>query len=78
MSFPKHETASVHHVIIVGGGFGGLYAAQTLAKAPVIVIIQWAWNYFTSGKGARMITAPGEQPNVQLEENSSSPVLSEV
>lgn len=44
----------------------------------LIVMIQWAWNYFTSGKGARMITAPGEQPNIQLEENSSSPVPSEV
>ncbi len=40
----------------------------------LIVMIQWAWNYFTSGKGARMITAPGEQPHIQLEENGSSPV----
>ncbi|MDJ0691989.1 MAG: NAD(P)/FAD-dependent oxidoreductase [Xenococcaceae cyanobacterium MO_188.B32] len=44
----------------------------------LIVMIQWAWSYFTSGKGARMITAPGEQPSIQLEENSSSPVPFEV
>ena len=44
----------------------------------LIVMIQWAWSYFTSGKGARMITAPGEQPRIQLEENSPSPVSFEV
>ena len=30
---------AMHHVVIVGGGFGGLYAAQTLAKAPVKVTL---------------------------------------
>ncbi|VEP17335.1 hypothetical protein H1P_5910001 [Hyella patelloides LEGE 07179] len=40
----------------------------------LVVMIQWAWSYFTSGKGARMITAPGEQPSIQLEENKPSPV----
>ncbi|MEM7761478.1 MAG: NAD(P)/FAD-dependent oxidoreductase [Cyanobacteria bacterium P01_A01_bin.40] len=44
----------------------------------LIVIIQWVWNYFTSGKGARMITAPGEQPSIQLEENHLTPVPFEV
>ena len=44
----------------------------------LIVMIQWAWNYFTSGKGARMITAPGEQPNVQLEDTPPAPVPYEV
>jgi NADH:ubiquinone reductase (H+-translocating) len=28
-----------HHVVIVGGGFGGLYAAQSLQKAPVRVTL---------------------------------------
>jgi NADH dehydrogenase len=28
-----------HHVVIVGGGFGGLYAAKKLAKAPVRVTL---------------------------------------
>ncbi len=44
----------------------------------LIVMIQWAWNYFTSNKGARMITAPGEQPSIELEENSFLPVPSEI
>lgn len=38
----------------------------------VIVTIQWAWNYFTSNRGARLITAPGEQPTVKLEEESET------
>src|SRR4028119_1037304 len=33
------ENQSPHHVVIVGGGFGGLYAAQALAKAPVKVTL---------------------------------------
>jgi NADH:ubiquinone reductase (H+-translocating) len=31
------EQKRLHHVVIVGGGFGGLYAARTLCKAPVRV-----------------------------------------
>lgn len=30
---------SMHHVVIVGGGFGGLYAAQSLRHAPVRVTL---------------------------------------
>lgn len=30
---------SLHHVVIVGGGFAGLYAAQALGKAPVKVTL---------------------------------------
>ena len=30
---------SLHHVVIIGGGFGGLYAARTLSKAPVRVTL---------------------------------------
>ena len=44
----------------------------------LIVLIQWIWNYFTSAKGARMITTPGELPTVQLDENNLSPVSSEI
>ena len=29
----------LHHVVIIGGGFGGLYAAQELRKAPVKVTL---------------------------------------
>ncbi len=39
MSFPENQKQSIHHVVIIGGGFGGLYAAQTLAKAPVKVTL---------------------------------------
>ncbi|MGH9676564.1 MAG: FAD-dependent oxidoreductase, partial [Candidatus Acidiferrum sp.] len=30
---------SAHRVVIVGGGFGGLYAAKALRKAPVDVTL---------------------------------------
>jgi NADH dehydrogenase len=33
------ETARPHRVVIVGGGFGGLYAAQALKRAPVDVTV---------------------------------------
>ncbi|WP_072621911.1 NAD(P)/FAD-dependent oxidoreductase [Spirulina major] len=33
------ETATPHHVVIVGGGFGGLYAAKALGNAPVKVTL---------------------------------------
>jgi NADH dehydrogenase len=33
------EQKSPHHVVIIGGGFGGLYAARTLNKAPVRVTL---------------------------------------
>ncbi|XTZ20781.1 MAG: FAD-dependent oxidoreductase, partial [cyanobacterium endosymbiont of Rhopalodia fuxianensis] len=29
----------LHHVVIIGGGFGGLYAAQKLAKVSVKVTL---------------------------------------
>ncbi len=37
--------AQVSHVVIVGGGFGGLYAARGLAKAPVRVTLVDKRNY---------------------------------
>lgn len=33
------ENQSPHHVVIIGGGFGGLYAAKALSKAPVKVTL---------------------------------------
>lgn len=33
------NTQSPHHVVIVGGGFGGLYAAKTLGRSPVKVTL---------------------------------------
>ena len=35
----ESKNPSPHHVVIVGGGFGGLYAAQALGKAPVEVTL---------------------------------------
>ena len=35
----ESKTQSPHQVVIVGGGFGGLYAAQALGKAPVQVTL---------------------------------------
>ncbi len=33
------QRKDVHHVVIIGGGFGGLYAAKALGKAPVKVTL---------------------------------------
>lgn len=44
----------------------------------LIVMIQWAWSYITSNKGARMITAPGQQPAIELEEDGGTAMLAEV
>jgi len=33
------QTPAPHRVVIVGGGFGGLYAAQKLGRAPVVVTL---------------------------------------
>src|SRR5438093_9552431 len=33
------------HVVIVGGGFGGLYAARALGRAPVRVTVIDRYNY---------------------------------
>src|SRR3989442_7573221 len=37
--------ARLPHVVIVGGGFGGLYAARKLARAPVRVTVIDRHNY---------------------------------
>ena len=36
---------AVHRVVIVGGGFGGLFAAKFLRRAPVEVTLVDARNY---------------------------------
>ncbi|CCQ63580.1 NAD(P)/FAD-dependent oxidoreductase [Crocosphaera watsonii] len=35
----------------------------------LIVMIQWAWSYFTDSKGARLITTPGKDPEIKLEDD---------
>ena len=35
----QNESDRQHHVVIIGGGFGGLYAAQKLGKSPVKVTL---------------------------------------
>jgi NADH:ubiquinone reductase (H+-translocating) len=35
----------------------------------IIVMIQWAWSYFTDSKGARLITTPGKNPEIKLEDD---------
>ncbi len=35
----------------------------------LIVMIQWAWSYFTDSKGARLITTPGKNPEIKLEDD---------
>ncbi|HAC63697.1 MAG TPA: FAD-dependent oxidoreductase [Cyanothece sp. UBA12306] len=35
----------------------------------LIVMIQWAWSYFTESKGARLITTPGKDPEIRLEDD---------
>ncbi|MGK7927812.1 MAG: NAD(P)/FAD-dependent oxidoreductase [Spirulina sp.] len=39
MTTDANSQPAPHHVVIVGGGFGGLYAAKTLGKAPVKVTL---------------------------------------
>jgi NADH dehydrogenase len=36
---PQNGETSSHHVVIIGGGFGGLYAAKSLRRAPVRVTL---------------------------------------
>lgn len=35
----SYKTGKELHIVIVGGGFGGLYAAKALAKAPVRITL---------------------------------------
>lgn len=40
----------------------------------LIVMIQWAWSYFTESKGARLITTPGENPEIQLGDDQETSI----
>ncbi|HBA92383.1 MAG TPA: FAD-dependent oxidoreductase, partial [Anaerolineaceae bacterium] len=42
---PKTSKQNLKHVVIVGGGFGGLRAARRLAKAPVCITLIDRNNY---------------------------------
>lgn len=42
------QKAQFHQVVILGGGFGGLYAAKALRRAPVRVTLEEGWCKHTS------------------------------
>ena len=44
-NYERESHAHLPHVVIVGGGFGGLYAARGLARAPVAVTVIDKHNY---------------------------------
>ena len=44
-SYKKQTALTKPRVVIVGGGFGGLYAARTLARAPVSITLIDKGNY---------------------------------
>jgi NADH dehydrogenase len=62
---------SPHHVVIVGGGFGGLYAAKTLAKAPVKVTLIDKRNFHLFQPLLYQVATGSLSPN-----NISSPLRS--
>jgi NADH:ubiquinone reductase (H+-translocating) len=43
----KAAHSSTHRVVIVGAGFGGLSAAQALARAPVQIAVVDRENHYT-------------------------------
>jgi NADH dehydrogenase len=47
MSSPGSAAGARPHVVIVGGGFGGLYAAKSLAKLPVRITVVDRKNHHT-------------------------------
>ena len=67
--------AARHHVVIVGGGFGGLNAARALGRAPVRVTLIDRRNFHlfqpllyqvaTGGLSPADITAPSGYPMVR-------------
>ena len=74
-------TSPYPHVVIVGGGFGGLYCAQALADQPVTVTVVDRHNYHlfqpllyqvaTAGLSANDIASPirhlvAASPNIQV------------
>ena len=45
-------------VVVVGAGFGGLWAARTLAREAKL--INWAWNYVFSKRAVRLVLPYGK------------------
>ena len=46
------QNAQFHQVVIIGGGFGGLYAAKALRRAPVRATLVDKRNFHLSQPGA--------------------------
>jgi NADH dehydrogenase len=43
----------------------------------LVVMVQWGWNYFTRGRGARLITGEGQkilEPKTPIKEEKPTPV----
>jgi NADH dehydrogenase FAD-containing subunit len=59
--------SEISRVVIIGGGFGGLEAARALKRANrLLVLVQWAWNYATWNRAARLITGEAARPAAML------------
>src|SRR5437588_9308959 len=76
----RAETA--HHVVIIGGGFGGLYAAQALRRAPVQVTLIDRRNFHTFQPLLYQVATGGLSPGeiasplrVVLRKNRNTEVL---
>jgi NADH dehydrogenase FAD-containing subunit len=67
--FQENKKQSLHHVVIIGGGFGGLYAAQSLAKAPVKVTLIDKRNFHVFQPLLYQVATGGLSPS-----NISSPL----
>ncbi|AFZ34854.1 NADH dehydrogenase (ubiquinone) [Stanieria cyanosphaera PCC 7437] len=67
--FQEEKKQSLHHVVIVGGGFGGLYAAKSLAKAPVKVTLIDKQNFHVFQPLLYQVATGGLAPS-----NISSPL----
>ncbi|HEV2131531.1 MAG TPA: FAD-dependent oxidoreductase, partial [Longimicrobiaceae bacterium] len=57
------STQRLPHVVIVGGGFGGLYAARALRKAPVQVTVIDRRNHHTFQPLLYQVATAGLQPH---------------
>jgi glycine/D-amino acid oxidase-like deaminating enzyme len=53
---PADGAGGRHRVVIVGAGFGGLFAARFLRRAPVAVLISWLLGFVGHSRGERAIT----------------------
>lgn len=67
--FQENKKQSLHHVVIIGGGFGGLYAAKSLAQAPVKVTLIDKQNFHVFQPLLYQVATGGLSPS-----NISSPL----